>query len=143
MIARLLLSGALGVAVILLACGLTVLGAIWLVQGLTLWLTVHVGAAAAHAIAGGLCILPLVLVALRLWRLANMPAQPLRHAGDTLRDMVRDNPWEAMGVAFLMGVTQHGTHQERLEVLRQHLHNLRTRKPDATVEEPETDQAQP
>ena len=143
-LSRLLLGGALGLSVILLACGLTLLGAIWLVQGLTLWLSMHVGDAAAHAISGALCILPLALVVLRLWRLSRMPAQPLRHAGDTLRDMVRENPWEAMGVAFLMGVTQHGQHQDRLVVLREHLHAMRRDKVDAANDAPDTnDHAQP
>lgn len=141
-LARLLLGTGLGLAAILLACGLTLLGAIWLIQGLTLWLSTLVGEAGAHAITGLLCMLPLVLVGWRLWRMSQLPARPLHKAGDTLRDMVRENPWEAIGVAFLMGVTQHGAHTERLAVLRDHLRELRQRpSPSAANDDGEDDQS--
>lgn len=123
--ARLLFKLALLLTVLVVAATLSAIGLIWLVDALTLSLAPLIGVAGAHAVAGAVALMPLLLLFVVLYRLSQQGQQ--RALGDGLRDSVRSNPWESLGMAFFLGFTQHGRHPDRAHVL---MELIRGRKED-------------
>lgn len=113
--ARLLFKLALLMTVLVVVATLSAIGLIWLVDALTLSLAPLIGVAGAHAVAGVAALMPLLLLFVVLYRLALRDHR--RALGDGLRDSIRSNPWESLGMAFFLGFTQHGRHPERTHVL--------------------------
>jgi len=106
LLARLLMRIALVVTVLTACCALTTIGMVWLAAAVNSALTPITGSGLAGVITGALCILPLVLLLTLLWYRSRhvLPAQAAGSVG--LRAIVRENPWEAVATAFLLGVTQ-------------------------------------
>ncbi|MFE8071962.1 hypothetical protein QQM79_12970 [Marinobacteraceae bacterium S3BR75-40.1] len=86
-------------------------GFILLLKAATLGLTPWVGEAGAFGITGFVCVLLLALLLYRLTRPAkskghthsDSPRSPV----EQLRQIIRDNPWESVAGAFVLGVTKH------------------------------------
>ncbi|MDF1820524.1 MAG: hypothetical protein P1U64_03065 [Alcanivoracaceae bacterium] len=135
--ARLLVRAALLLTLVVAAAALSVIGLVWLVNAMTLWLSPLAGPAAAHALAGLAALLPLLLVFVLLSLLAR---QTRRHAfGDGLRQSVRNNPWESLGMAFFLGFTRQGRHPGRTDALLALLRTSGARKTGPTPESPSDD----
>ena len=105
-----LLRGLLRTTVLLLTLTvfavLSINGILRLFESLHLWLTELYGPVTAELVTGVLCVLPLILVLLFVWRLIRRLGKTASTAPrDSLRELVRANPWEAVGTAFLLGLS--------------------------------------
>jgi len=105
-----------GLAMVLLTA-LLLTGFYLLVQAAVLSLTPWLGEAGAMGLIGAVCVL---LLALFFQRLTRPKPSKTSHKSDkqaddksasginVLRDLIRENPWEAVLMAFAVGVAEHG-----------------------------------
>ena len=106
----------LGLTLLLLLGALAVTATFLLANALTSWLTPLVGQAGAYGIAGLVALAPLALLVLAATRSLAHGARH-RALGHSLRQSVRENPWESVGTAFFLGLTRHGQRMDRVQLL--------------------------
>lgn len=102
-----------GLAMVLLTA-LLLTGFYLLVQAAVLGLSPWLGEAGAMLLVGAVCLLLLALFFYRMIRPGPSPRQKEKTDGksgsgiDVLRKLIRENPWEAVLMAFAVGVAEQG-----------------------------------
>lgn len=109
---------ALFLLALLLSGAVLVMGVSYLAQALYQTLLPSTNAAVASAATAVLCLAPafgLILLLARRSHGDNSDNKP----SDGIRELVRENPWEALGAVFILGVSQSSRSALDPETLRQ------------------------
>ncbi len=123
---------------VLLATALTltfsmlIIGLIYLAQALADTLQFWLTPVATHLVTGLVCVVPAILLILVLHRVSRpQKTSQEAQASNYLRILVRDNPWESVGVAFLLGFSHSNAGAEGAINARNVLNALRELRQEA------------
>lgn len=104
--ARVIVQFALIILALVLAGTLTAVGLVWLMHGLTAFLAQHLSEHWSAILVGLLCLSPFLILFALLFRLRhNTRDLSTGEQRGSLRQLVRENPWETISAAFIFGLT--------------------------------------
>lgn len=119
------IKGAILAAVLGVLVTLTIVGVVWLLDMLHALLGPLIGNAWSMALITALCFSPLLVALLVLRRLARATAPAAgKQPASSIAELVRNNPWEAASLAFVLGFSYKGDTALRLLLLKEGLATL-------------------